>query len=80
MAVGEEEEVRDPEGHEEEVKVEVHSRIHLFLKAGALRNHGTWRVPEGVAEVKEHGDLIIDLHCAEGEGVSFAIRKKNRQI
>lgn len=71
MAVGEEEEVQDPEGHEEEVKVEVHPRIHLFRKAGVLRSHRTWRVPEGLVEVREDGDLITDLDGAEGEGVSF---------
>ena len=73
MAVGEEEEVLDPEGHEEKVKVEVHPRIHLFRTAGVLRNHRMWRVPEGLVEVKEHGDLITDLDGAGGEGVSHFI-------
>ena len=71
MAVAEEEEVQDPEGHEEEVKVEVHPRIRHFRKAGVLRNHRTRRVPEGLVEVKEEGDLITDLEGPEEEEVSF---------
>lgn len=71
MAVAEVEEVQDPEGHEEEVKVEAHRRIHHFRKAGVLRNHRTWRVPEELVEVKEEGDLITDPEGLEEEGVSF---------
>ena len=80
MAVGEEEEVQDPEGHEEQVKVEVHPRIQLFRKAGILRNQRTWRVLEGLVEIQEEGHLITGLEGPEEEGVSihcsFAIRKK----
>lgn len=68
MAVAEVEEVQDPEGHEEEVKVEAHRRIHHFRKAGVLRNHRTWRVPEELVEVKEEGDLITDPEGLEEEG------------
>ena len=71
MAVAEEEEVQELEGHEGEVKVEVHPRIHHFRKAGVLRNHRSWRVPEGLVEVKEEGDLITDLEGPEEEGVSL---------
>ena len=71
MAVAEVEEVQDPEGHEEEVKVEVYPKIHHFRKAGVLRNHRTWRVPEELVEVKEEGDLITDLEGLKEEGVSF---------
>lgn len=61
MSVGEEEEIQDPEVHEEQVTVE----------AGVLRNHRAWRVPEGLVEVTEEGDLITDLEGPEEEGVSF---------
>ena len=73
MAVAEEGEDQDPEGHEEEVKVEVPPQIHRFRKAGVQRNHRTWRVTEGLAELKEEGDLITDLEGHEEEGVSFHV-------
>ena len=71
MAVAEEGEIQDPEGHEEEVKIEVPPRIHRFRKAGVPRNHRTWRVPGGLVEVKEEGGLITDVESPEEEGVSF---------
>lgn len=87
MAAEEEEEVspriQDPEGHEEEVKVEGHLRIHLFRAEGVLRNHRSWKVPEGLVEVKEEGDLIIELEGPEEEGVSFHrifVIRQTRQI
>lgn len=61
------------EGYEEEVKVEVYCRIYYFCKVGVLRNYCMWKVLEELVEVKEEGDLIIDLEGFEEEGVSFYV-------